>query len=327
MLVRSIDTIKEYMPASAALDFNRISPILPDAEQRVIDAIGLPLYLALDSYLSALPFVPNPKYNAVIKLLQSAISWIVLDIGFDILNSHLSNQGFHRIENEQGKKPMFQRQELEMRATFRTGGANRIDMALAYLEANASDFAIWTASDAYTAMRDNYVWTTQQFQSILNINNSRLVFLRLRQTMQLVTDLHIRPLIGSALQEEILSQIAANNLSPANAALLPYLQKALAHKTMDFGSIELMANIEETGIYILANASNMQNTSKKDPAREEVLASYMRRAAMNAKSYLKGLETYLLRNADTYPLYRDSEAYDRDGSMSPFLNEGKIFLT
>jgi hypothetical protein len=327
MLVRSIDTIKEYMPASAALDFNRISPILPDAEQRVIDAIGLPLYLALDSYLSALPFVPNAKYNAVIKLLQSAISWIVLDIGFDILNSHLSNQGFHRIENEQGKKPMFQRQELEMRATFRTGGANRIDMALAYLEANAADFAVWTASEAYTAMRSNFVWTTQQFQSILNINNSRLVFLRLRQTMQLVSDLHIRPLIGSALHEEVLNQIAGNTLSTANAALLPYIQKATVHKCMDYGNLELMANIEESGIYIMSNASNMQNTAKKDPARDEILAAYMRRAAMNAQSYLKGLETFLLRNIETYPLYRDSEAYDRDGTMTPFTNAGNIFLT
>jgi len=330
MLVRNINTIKGYIPVSASLDFPRIEPILPEAEQRIVQGIGIEMYEVLDAYITSSEgtgHVVNMFYDKAIQLLQSSIAWTLFDVGFDILNTHFSNQGFHRIENEQGKKPLFQRQELSLRATFRSGGANRLDHALTYMALNSAEFLAWVGSSAYTGMRDNFIWTTSQFQAIININASRLVFQRLRQTMHLVADLHIRPVIGSALHEEVLNQIAVNNISAANMALLPYLQKALAHRTMFYGNTELLTQLDETGINILSWASNQNNFEKKDQPREELIASYLRRAEMNSKSYISGVESFLKANIDTYPLYKNSEAYDAAGVFSPYKNDGKIFLT
>ena len=160
MLVRTIEEIREFLPVNVSLEYARVQPIIYEVENRVINVIGIELYTELDDYLDT-PAPANTSYDTAIKLLRSAIAWLLFDVGYDILNTQFSNQGFHRVETEQGgKKPLFQRQEIMLRKSFRETGNNRLDQVLAYLENNSVEFSVWTASSSYTAIRDNYIWTT-----------------------------------------------------------------------------------------------------------------------------------------------------------------------
>jgi len=325
MIVRDINDIKIFTPVNVSLEYTRIEPILYETEQKVANVIGTELYIQLDLYLDN-PTPIDPKKDTVIKLLKACIAWMMFDIGFDILNTQFSNQGFHRLENEQqGKKALFQRQEMSLRRTFRDGGNNRLDQVLTYLEVNAADFPIWTASSAYTQLRDNYIWTTAQFQSIINISNSRLVFQRLKQNMMTVAELYIAPLIGNDFHVQLLTEIATNSLTADNLKLVAYLQKAVAFQTITDAGSEFIMSMSEAGLHILGTATNTDNSATAELPPMELINDFLRRAKLNAESYLRTTQSFLRLNLDKYPLYATSPAYT-ETVYNTFKNDGKIFI-
>jgi len=326
MLVRTIEQIKEFTPVNVSLEYDRVKPILYEVENRVTNLIGVELYNALDNYITTPTDPVNAYYESVIKLLRSSIAWLLFDVGYDILNTQFSNQGFHRIEVEQGgKKTLFQRQELMLRKSFRETGNNRLDQVLAYLENNSDQFTQWKNSTAYTAIRDNYIWTTKQYSDIININNSRLVFQRLKQNMMTVSELYVQPLIGEAMHLEILDQISTDTLSTANSKLLKYLQKGVAFTTMANAGMEFIMQISEMGLHVISTATNTDNTVEVSLPPMQVINDFLKRASINGESYFRTTESFLKLNSTDYPLYTNSTA--AENQLYPtFKNEGKIFL-
>ncbi|MDF1546416.1 MAG: hypothetical protein P1P88_01250, partial [Bacteroidales bacterium] len=221
MILSDIAKVKEFLPVNKTLEFEKLQPFVADAERIVEETISTEFYEEMVSYL-ANPVPIKPYFDKVVLKLQDGISFLAFHLGFDILNTVFSNQGFHRIETEDGsKKALFQRQEENLKRTFKVQGYNKLDLALEYLEKNKAEFSTWTNSDAYTLMKSNFINSTREFSSIYNINNSRLVFQKLRNAQNLAEDFDIIPLIGRDLYDEIKTQIATDNLDEANQKFLP----------------------------------------------------------------------------------------------------------
>jgi hypothetical protein len=329
MLLRDIAQIKEFIPVNNSLDFVKVQPFVQDAERIVEDVIGSALYNELDTYvnshLETEPPTVNAYFDSVINKLCNSISFLAFHLGYDVLNTVFSNTGFHRVETEDGsKKALFQRQEESLKRTFKLQGYNKLDLALEYLEKNKAEFDTWTASDAYTLMKSNFINSTKEFSSIYNINNSRLVFLKLRNAQVVAEDFDIKTMIGADYFEELKAQILADNLSDANEVFVIYLKKAVAYRTIFRGGLSLIAELNELGLYKNEIASSTDNIIKETAVSEQLATRILEDAEQKGMAYLRSCESFLKKNIADYPLYAASDAYDETGTVYNLSSTTKI---
>lgn len=114
----------------------------------------------------------------------------------------------------------------------------------------------------------------------------------------LTEQLHIVPVIGQALYEELLDQVEKNEVTPANASLLleiyPFEGLALMEVCMPY----LAMHITEVGI----TKGKSENSDSADVNDINYLTNYVRSQMEPLKSKLI---SFLKNNKDLYPLYKD----------------------
>lgn len=116
----------------------------------------------------------------------------------------------------------------------------------------------------------------------------------------LTEQLHIVPVIGQALYEELLDQVEKNEVTPANASLLleiyPFEGLALMEVCMPY----LAMHITEVGI----TKGKSENSDSADVNDINYLTNYVRSQMEPLKSKLI---SFLKNNKDLYPLYKDKD--------------------
>jgi len=309
MIVKDKETLEKYLPVGKVLTFDKIKMFVSDAEDELQKIIGKAFYDEIEAYDST----GTPMEKLKVKL-QSSISYYAYWLGFEIMNANFSNQGIHRIENEQsGKKALFQRQEENLKTTFKRTGQNKLDKALEFLEINKATFPTWTGSSEYTLSRKNFINTTEIFNSIFFINNSRLVFLKIRPWQTPAEDFDIISLIGRAYFDELKTQIATDSLTPANALVVTRIQKAVAHLTIYHGGYNLLANMTELGVVKIEDDTVMGNFRKQ--TQTEYWDKIIETAKKTGANYIKTAAAFLKENISDYPTYANSDAYDESISL------------
>lgn len=313
MLLNTVEEIQDILPVSKTLTYNKIAPFISDAEDDLKKVISSEFYNELDNYTGV-----DANFIQAIKLLQDSIAYTAYFKGFDIMNATFSNQGIHRIESDAegaGKKALFQRQEENLKNTFKVQGYNKLDKALIFLEDNKASFPIWTASDNYTLALRNFINSTEEFNNIYNIENSRLIFLKLRNFQRLAEDFTVLPLIGRAFFDELKFQIADSSIAGYNKAFLEFLQPAVAYSTINKGGQNLVYNLKDFGIIANTNVSNTANFKETSKITEEATNSLLNSAKKIADNYIQICAAYLKENINEFPTYRDSSAYDGDVNL------------
>lgn len=116
----------------------------------------------------------------------------------------------------------------------------------------------------------------------------------------LTEQLHIVPVIGQALYEELLDQVEKNEVTPANASLLleiyPFEGLALMEVCMPY----LAIHVSEIGL-TLGKSENSESVGIEDI---NYLTNYVRSQMEPLKSKLI---SFLKNNKDLYPLYKDKD--------------------
>ena len=116
----------------------------------------------------------------------------------------------------------------------------------------------------------------------------------------LTEQLHIVPIIGKELYNELLDQVENNTVSPENASLLleiyPFEGLALMEVCMPY----LAMHISQVGI-TLGKSENSESVGVEDI---NYLTNYVRSQMEPLKSKLI---SFLKNNKDLYPLYKDKD--------------------
>lgn len=116
----------------------------------------------------------------------------------------------------------------------------------------------------------------------------------------LTEQLHIVPIIGKELYNELLNQVENNTVSPENASLLleiyPFEGLALMEVCMPY----LAMHITEVGI----TKGKSENSDSADVNDINYLTNYVRSQMEPLKSKLI---SFLKTNKDLYPLYKDKD--------------------
>ena len=313
MLFKTIDEIKQFLAVGAGTDFNRLKPHIQNAETAfLLPLLGPVLYSELQSFYDTPPDPPaanSPQFSTLLSIVQRTLIHLTYWSGFQVLNATISDGGFKRTENEKVKS-LFKYQEVELKEYFKTTGFNGLDEILFYLEMEIKksegetvNFKSFADSDAWTILKSSFIPDTSTFNAIIFINHSRLTFLRLKSSMQLVEDLDIKPVLGEIIFNEIKLEMVKKIPAAKVTAILPTIQKAIAYLATALLMEESGADLTEKGLYFESTSSENNLVQNKQPSESDRINFLAKRNKGIGMNYLERLKSFLIANPTDWPSY------------------------
>ena len=302
-----MEELRKFIPVSSASDFDTIAPHISNAERDyLIPVIGQKTYDDLQLlYSGNFPFsgsssgestIVKEKWDNLLSLVQSSVAHIAFWIGYDLINSYVTDDGFKRIEAEKVKS-LYKYQEDNLKKYFRTNGFNGLDTVLQYLEDNISVFPMFAKSDQYTVLKSSFIPNTAVFNKIVFIANSRLTFLRMMPHMQLIEETEIRLVMGEIALAEIKDELAKTTPNPIMMAIVPIIQKAIAYLSSAMLMEESGADLLDNGLYFSQTIAISNNDTEKKPAAADRIGALVQRNRNVGNAYLDQIRGYLVVHA------------------------------
>ena len=301
---QKMEEIRKYVPVSSSSDFDSVAPHIANAERDyLIPIIGIDMYERLIVFYET-EFVEDlteveQKSAELLHLVQSSVIHIAYWIGFDLLNSHISDGGFKRTEST-SVKGLFKYQEENLKTYFRTNGFNGLDIVLQYLETNSSEFDEFSESPACTLLKSAFIPTTDIFNELVFINNSRLTFLRMKSHMQLIEDTEISTILGPTAFSFVKSEMVKANPEAKVTKLLSYVRKPVAYLASALLMEESGADLTDNGLFFTSIASGFNNDTEHKPATSDRIAILVTRNRNIGNAYLDQLRSYLSANSSDW---------------------------
>jgi hypothetical protein len=301
MLIKTISEIKQHLKVNTTQTTNAFLPFISDAQDKYLrPVIGDALLDALEAYYNApedgetpgegesttealqalLPYVQKPLARFIYFMAAPHLDLNVGETGFTVSQT----QGLGIASSDRVKRYIDSLEKL---------GWDGIEILLRFLEKNASDYPEWTASDEYTLQLRNFINSAEEFDKYVNIDKSRLKFIRMRQLMDDIENTKIKDSISSALADEILAEIKAGNVSEANNVILPFIRRAIANYTM----ADFRDSIEQDTYLAEREKENLQR---------------YKRFELMGDNYLAQVKKIMNENIDSYPDYAASDEYDSE---------------
>ncbi len=288
------EEFKKYIPVNINLRFETISSYLISSENKYIKPLlGESLFEKLVLHYQNEESV-NIKLDYLLDLVRYAEIRLAIWQGFDVIASMISDAGIAM--NVEKENRLFRYQEENLRRSLKNDGFNQLDTILEYLEANISDFPEFETSKYFTKLKNSLIRNTSDFNEYFSIDNSRLVFLKMKNYIRDVELLTLRHRIGSSFYcellaadnsekyERILSDIKCFVVYSAVADGIGELHKLPTEKGLVFENIDL------EGIEI-------------QPIEKTQLAETRIKFSQKAEKYLSAAINTIKEHPSDYPAY------------------------
>ncbi len=319
MLINETD-FKAELPIASNFNFDKLSADLRRAELNYIKPIlGVDLHSILDGAYA--DDTLTDEQEALMAYVKPALAhlgmWLYVPKG----NVYVGDQGLQSAFSNDSK-PAFEWQKQDFENSMRDNGFDALDELIAYLESVANvDFADWLTSEGCTLVRSNIVNTAKAYtEQIPKLRGSRYLFAYLRPIMSRIERDKLPAVIGKDLYNELKAEIAADDVSELNAALLPYLEAAVCHASWASALIELSLQVDGEGVHVL-NSTFAGTTRGKQPADFQRLQLMRDEHNAIADQNLKSLYDYLVTNVADYPLFESGGTYDAEDTDPQFEND------
>jgi|GEM_PF-743772 len=305
-----LEEVRKYLPVSLATTFSNISPFIQSAEVNfILPLLGQKLYdLALKFYDSPTPLPEgitlesSPKYTILIEHIQRSLINLTYWASFDFMNVLMNDSGFHRQESDT-EKSLFKYQEDSLKAGFKNNGFDGLDTMLEFIEANMEAFPLFAESQNYTGRKTSLIPNTGVFNKIFNINNSRLVFLKINRYITQVEDFEIQAVLGAALFSRVKSEMAKSLPEDKITRLIPYIKKPLVHLSIAKAGFHLGINVTDKGLFFEYQNATQQNSYVTTPLSDQQYFALARTSENVGLAYMDRLTGFLSAYASDYPEY------------------------
>jgi len=217
----------------------------------------------------------------------------------------ISSQGIQVIETPTHKTaPQYRVQNLKENWIRRANTS--LDLVLKFLDEHTEDYPGYDPQDA-----DLFIRGTLEFNSEVDIRESRRVFVSLKPIIRSVEKKYIRPTLSVELFEELKEAWQSDEaLTTAQLNLLDLIRPALAHLTMARALIDISIDVLDWGIFDTAG-NTFANVSSKQTSNKERIGIMAEANQRDGESELKALQQFLDETAsnDVYPAYFHSSRY------------------
>lgn len=306
--------LNQFIPVSAALYFESVQSSLEDAWRLfVLPLLGEALAEEIEAYYD--DEEPTALQLKVLNECQRAVANLAFWYNYDELNIRISDQGMQRQESDGSFKQTYKYQEDQLKTSFKNKGFNALDRVIDLLDKHQKDFPLYEQSPAYASRKSSIVRSTAEVDANYFINNSHLIFLRLKPIFKSVEDTVLQPALGDALYQaltkalkdgtEVLGDTTTEEFRQRCASFV--VLKSIAKLVRQTGSLT------DRGLYFASIHEGDGNLSVRPSDRETALslASELEREADTRLNLLmKFIQFYL---PDFYK-GRQSDVLNRDNN-------------
>ena len=313
-MTRLIDNLSQVLTAASINVSNSIEnwfPYIGEAQETFIKPVlGDTLYQQLQE--TANPIVREPEQKPVdthlfdlLEMIRKPLALYALWLGADEFGVSISSQGIQVIETPTHKTaPQYRVQNLKENWIRRANTS--LDLVLKFLDEHKEDYPGYEPQDA-----DLFIRGTLEFNSEVDIRESRRVFVSLKPIIRSVEKKYIRPTLSTELFNELKNAWKSDDeLTTAQLVLLDLIRPALAHLTMARALLEISIDILDWGIFDTAS-NTFANVSSKQASNKDRISIMAEANQRDGESELKALQQYLDETAseDVYPAYFHSTRY------------------
>ena len=313
-MIRLIDTLSQVLSAASINVSNTIVnwyPYIEEAQETFIKPVlGTGLYGQLQDAMALDPASPDDgttmeNLASLLELVRKPLALYALWLGADEFGVSVSSQGIQVIETQTHKTaPQYRVQNLKENWIRRANTS--LDLVLKFLDEYLEDYPAYICQDA-----DLFLRSTLEFNSEVDIRESRRVFVALKPVIRSVERKYIRPALSPGLFDEMKSVLKSNKeLTTQQNALMELIRPALAHLTMARALVEISIDVLDWGIFDTAG-NTFTNVSSKQASNREKISVMTEANQRDGEAELKALQLFLDETASetVYPLYFNSSRY------------------
>ncbi len=313
-MTRFIDNLSQVLTAASINVSNSIEnwfPYIDEAQETFIKPVlGDVLYGQLQRLLD--PVILDPKDGPIdsrladlLVMIRKPLALYALWLGSDEFGVSISAQGIQVIETPTHKTaPQYRVQNLKENWIRRANTS--LDLVLKFLDEHKEDYPNYVCQDA-----DLFISGTLEFNSEVDIRESRRVFVSLKPIIRSVEKKYIRPTLSSELFDELKATLQSKEgLSKDQIVLMDLIRPALAHLTMSRALLEISIDVLDWGIFD-TGGNTFANVSSKQASNKDRISIMAEANQRDGESELKALQQFLDESAseDLYPAYFHSTRY------------------
>ena len=324
-MIRLIDNLSQVLSAASINVSNTIEnwfPYIGEAQESFIrPVLGDVLYGQLQDAMALDPAVPEDgtileNLATLLDMIRKPLALYALWLGADEFGVSVSSQGIQVIETPTHKTaPQYRVQNLKENWIRRANTS--LDLVLKFLDEHRQDFPGYVQQDASLFIR-----STGEFNSEVDIRESRRVFVSLKPIIRSVEKKYIRPALSAPLFDELKQAWQSGEaFTKEHADLMDLIRPALAHLTMARALMEISIDLLDWGIFDTAG-NTFSNVSSKQASNKERIAAMAEANQHDGEAELKALQQLLDENAgeDLYAAYFHSPRY-AGNKMAEHRNE------
>ena len=313
-MIRLIDNLSQVLSAASVNVSNTIEnwfPYIEEAQETFIKPVlGIGLYEQLQDAMALDPVPPDDgttleNLAKLLEMVRKPLALYALWLGADEFGVSVSSQGIQVIETPTHKTaPQYRVQNLKENWIRRANTA--LDLVLKFLDKHREDYPAYICQDA-----DLFIRNTLEFNSEVDIRESRRVFVALKPVIRSVERKYIRPALSSELFDELKQVLLSNSeMSKEQKALMDLIRPALAHLTISRALIEISIDVLDWGIFDTAG-NTFANVSSKQASNKDRISIMAEANQRDGEAELKALQQLLDETASetVYPLYFHSSRY------------------
>jgi len=321
-MTRLIDNLSQVLTAASINVSNSIEnwfPYIDEAQESFIKPVlGNVLYNQLQDLMALDPVPPDDGTTEanlfkLIEMIRKPLALYALWLGADEFGVSISSQGIQVIETPTHKTaPQYRVQNLKENWIRRANTS--LDLVLKFLDEHTEDYPGYDPQDA-----DLFIRGTLEFNSEVDIRESRRVFVSLKPIIRSVEKKYIRPTLSAELFDELkVAWKSDDDLTSSQIALLDLIRPALAHLTMARALLEVSIDILDWGIFDTAG-NTFANVSSKQASNKDRISIMAEANQRDGESELKALQQFLdeMASEEVYPAYFHSTRYVGKAKAEP----------
>lgn len=241
MLVTNTSEINQWFPNTSFMDDEvpNIQPYLNAAERtHLLPILGRKLYLFLLSEYATDGKYTNEHTPDLLEHSQAVVILFGIYGALPALNVTINTSGGLTVGSSSNMTPASKdRSDKLIEATF-THANDAVEQLLLYLEDNSVHFIdesgneLWKQSESYWNKTGCLIFTAHEFNEIVNIDNSRILFNRIYPAMRLMERTKLRPAFGTVIIKQLIDRKMKKQLTETDKELLEHMQTALALLTV-----------------------------------------------------------------------------------------------
>lgn len=320
-LINNISEFRKYITIDANAKMDTLRPYIEEAEQLyIVDLLGRAFYDEFaakyaDSVKPTSPVALNAENVKLLGYIQRCLAYYSQLHSIIHLAGTFGDMGIrqHRADDSDAA-PRWLQEKLALQAL--KNGDIHADKLLEFLETNSTagnDFQTWFASAANTKLSGCIVYSTAIASKYIRINNSRRVFIALRDTIKQIEAKYMPKLIGLAQYAELVQQLTTGGVgipTPANVKLIDKLAPIIAKRALYMQVQFMRVQIEATGLFIYSGTDDLIKLGQlATDADVKILRQQLMDGELGYLADEQELNQFILDNIEDYPEIKASTVY------------------